>query len=69
MMAQKNLKLAFEQFDENGDDKLSFEEIKMSVIGEDDDYVRNLIRKYDLGNDNYVSFSEFVCMMNELIDI
>jgi Ca2+-binding EF-hand superfamily protein len=63
------LKLAFEQFDENGDDKLSFEEIKMSVIGEDDDYVRNLIRKYDLGNDNYVSFSEFVCMMNELIDI
>jgi calcium-dependent protein kinase len=69
MMAEQNLKMAFDQFDENGDNKLSFDEIKLLLGGDDDEYVLNLIKKYDMDNDGCVSFSEYVCMMNEIIEI
>jgi calcium-dependent protein kinase len=69
MLAEQNLKIAFDQFDENGDNKLSFDEIKLLLGSEEDEYVKNLIKKYDLDNDDCVSFSEYVSMMNEIIDI
>ena len=69
MLAENNLFLAFEQFDENGDKKLSFDEIKLLLTGEDDENIKHLIQKYDLDNDDCLSFTEFVSMMNEIIEM
>lgn len=69
MLAENNLFMAFEQFDENGDKKLSFDEIKLLLTGEDSESIRILIQKYDVDDDNCLSFTEFVRLMNEIIEM
>jgi len=67
IISQNNLKLAFDKFDENGDGKLSMDEIKKVLGSTDNDYIKELIFKIDDNGDGEVSFDEFEVMMKKIL--
>ena len=69
LLNEKNLKLCFEAFDENKDNKLSADEIKKALGAKDNDYVRQLINLIDDNNNSEIDFEEFKQLMNILLEI
>jgi calcium-dependent protein kinase len=69
LLDEKNLKLAFEKFDLNGDGKLSKEEIKMVLGTSDNEYINMLLSQVDQNNDGFLSYPEFCNLMNSVIDV
>lgn len=67
LINEKNLKLCFEAFDENKDNKLSAEEIRRALGAKDNDYVKELISLIDKNNNSEIDYEEFKELMNLLI--
>lgn len=64
---EENLKLCFESFDKNGDNKLSAEEIRKALGAKDNEYVKELISLIDENGNNEIDFEEFKELMNLLL--
>jgi calcium-dependent protein kinase len=69
LLDEKNLKMAFDRFDTNGDGKLSKEEIKEVLGTTDNEYINILLAQVDKNNDGFLSYSEFCSLMNSVIDL
>ncbi len=69
LLSQKNLKLAFDNFDENGDGMLSANEIKKVLGTSNNEYFDELIKKIDMNGDGEISFDEFSDLMNTIIKV
>lgn len=67
LINEKNLKLCFEAFDENKDNKLNAEEIKRALGTKDNDYVKKLISIIDQNNNSEIDYEEFKELMSILI--
>lgn len=67
LLSQKNLKLAFDNFDENGDGSLSINEIKKVLGTSNNEYMAELIKRIDANGDGEISFDEFSDLMNSIV--
>ncbi len=67
ILNDKNLKLCFEAFDENKDNKLSYNEIKSALGAKDNDYVKQLIDLIDENKNQEIDFEEFKKLMEILL--
>ena len=70
LLSQKNLKNAFNTFDEDGDGHISLEEVK-HILGKNKKISENvwteIIDEVDENKDGYIDFDEFKHMMNKFI--
>ena len=69
LLDEKNLKMAFQKFDLNGDGKLSKEEVKAVLDTTDLEYINTLLELIDNNKDGYISFDEFKTLMNGCINL
>ena len=69
LLNEKNLKLCFEAFDENKDNKLSAEEIKKALGAKDNEYVSQLINLIDDNKNSEIDFGEFKQLMSILLEL
>ena len=67
IISENNLRIAFDKFDENGDGKLSMDEIKKVLGTGDNDYIKEIISKIDENEDGAISFEEFSVMMKSIL--
>jgi calcium-dependent protein kinase len=68
LLSKENLKLAFDNFDKNGDGTLSAEEIKEVLGTKNNEYFSELIEKIDQNNDGVISLNEFSDLMIEILN-
>jgi len=68
LSCKQNLKLAFDNFDSNGDGFLSKDEICNALGDVEDKYLDALLKIVDLNKDGRVSYEEFESFMNSFID-
>jgi calcium-dependent protein kinase len=69
LLDEKNLKMAFEKFDLNGDGKLSKDEIRNVLGTSDNEYINLLLSQVNQNNDGFLSYPEFCDLMNSVIDV
>jgi calcium-dependent protein kinase len=71
LLNEKNLRNAFNAFDENGDGEIELDEIK-KLLGSgqdiDDNIWDDVLAEADENNDGIIDFEEFKHMMNKLIE-
>jgi len=67
LLSKENLKLAFDNFDVNGDGSLSAEEIKTILGTNNNEYFDDILQKIDENGDGEISFNEFSILMNEIL--
>jgi len=70
LLSKENLRIAFDNFDKNGDGKLSVKEIR-EVLGTEDNhnhYIGKLIDTIDQNNDGEISFTEFSNLMSTILN-
>ena len=67
LLNERNLKIAFDQFDLNKDGKLSKSELKKVLNTSSSEYINRLLETIDDNNDGYVSFEEFKELMNHIL--
>jgi len=68
LINEKNLRLAFDQFDSNKDEKLSVDEIKTVLGTTNKDYVYYLIKQINENANNVIDFNDFKRLMNSLLE-
>jgi len=67
ILNENNLKLAFQNFDTNGDGILSKDELKKVLGTTNNTYIQEIIKKVDENGDGNVSFEEFSIMMKNIL--
>lgn len=67
LINDKNLKLAFNNFDTNKDGQLSIDELKHVLGTTDNDYIKEIIKNIDKDNNGNISFDEFGQMMRTIV--
>jgi len=67
LLSKENLKLAFENFDADGDGTLKAEEIKNILGTKNNEYFDKLLLKIDQNKDGLISFQEFSMLMNSIL--
>jgi len=67
LLSKENLKLAFENFDADGDGTLTAEEIKNILGTKNNEYFDKLLLKIDQNKDGLISFQEFSMLMNSIL--
>lgn len=70
VLNEKNLRNAFDAFDENGDGHISIDEIK-KILGQgkkiDENVWKDILAEADENNDGEIDFQEFQHMMNKFL--
>lgn len=66
ILNDKNLKLAFENFDLDKNGTLSKDEVMKVLVNADHEYIKELFNLIDIDKDGTLSFEEFKVMMNYL---
>ena len=69
LINEENLRLCFNQFDENNDGKLSANEIKIALGTNEYEYINALINVIDENNNNEIDFDEFKNLMNRVLKV
>lgn len=67
VLSERHLQLAFEKMDEDGDGKLTIEEIKNILVTSDNEYISELLNSFDTNKDSEISYQEFVEMMRKVL--
>jgi calcium-dependent protein kinase len=67
ILSEKNLQLAFDNFDRDKDGILNSEDIKMILGTEDNEYCIEVIKKIDQNNDGKINFEEFSNLMRNIL--
>lgn len=67
ILSEENLKICFEAFDINKDNKLSAEELTKALGSKDEYYVKELIRLIDDNGNSEIDFYEFKQLMDIII--
>ena len=68
LLDEEKLKLAFKQFDINGDGTLSTEELKKILGTSDNDLIKEILNNVDENNDGEISFKEFSALMRRVLE-
>ena len=69
LLSKKNLKIVFDYLDKNKNGKISYDEIKAVLDGDnkmEDDIWKALVNQVDLDGDGEISFNEFEYMMKNV---
>jgi calcium-dependent protein kinase len=65
-LKEERLYEAFRAFDKDGSGKISTEEVKSVMKGEDVKKIEDMIKLYDTNNDGEIDYMEFISMMAKL---
>jgi calcium-dependent protein kinase len=65
-LKEERLYEAFRAFDKDGSGKISTDEVKSVMKGEDTTKIEELIKKYDQNGDGEIDYMEFISMMAKL---
>jgi calcium-dependent protein kinase len=72
LMTDKNLRLAFDFFDQDKSGKLTHEELKKVLckdfVGKDNEIIQDIIKEIDLNGDGQIEFDEFKKLMVKVVN-